>query len=81
MLKYKEEFATCSQNLEEGITKACNAPSKLNIVVDAGSIEKIQKLVVVVKDSKDEIGRVQFELQLKILEFQLKFQPITMPSV
>lgn len=69
-LKEKEEMATCSQNLEAEITQACNMLPELHIPEDAESTTNIQKLAATVRESKDEIGRVRFELQLQISELQ-----------
>lgn len=61
-----------SQQLEAVITQACNELPKLQIPAKAASVENIQKLVVAVKESKVEIGKVRFKLQLQISELQLK---------
>lgn len=42
---------------------------------------KIKKLVASVRDTKTEVAKVQFELNLKITEFELKSQPSTPPEV
>lgn len=38
---------------------------------------KIKKLVTVVRETKAEVHWVQFELNMKITEMQLKMQPTT----
>lgn len=80
-LKEKEEIATHRKHLATTITQASNELPELNIPADAMSTEKIQNLATMVKESKDEIGRVRFELCLQISEFQLKLQPKTLLEV
>lgn len=54
------------QQLEDAITKACSEISKLQIPAEAASAENIQKLATTVRESKGEVGKVRFELQMKL---------------
>lgn len=53
---------------------------ELHILEDAQPEEKIRKLIAGVRIAKAEINQVQFELNMKITELQLKLQS-TNPSV
>jgi len=54
---------------------------ELHIPEDAQPEAKIRKLAAGLREAKAEVGRVQFELNMKITELQLKFQPTTPPEV
>ena len=62
-----------SQQLEVVIAQAYSELPELKILEELASTEKIKKMPVAIKESKDEIDRVSFELQLQISKFQLKF--------
>lgn len=79
-LKEKEEIKTWSQQLEATIAQAYSELPELKIL-EATSMENIQKLTCVVKESKDVIAKFQFELQLQIPQLELKLQPMTPPKV
>lgn len=55
--------------------------SELHIPEEALLEAKIQKLAVVIREVKEEVARVQFELNTKIIELVLKLQPSTSPKV
>ena len=61
-----------SQQLEASIAQACNELPELKILTKVASAVKFQKMAATVKESKDEIGRVRFELHLQLSELQLK---------
>jgi len=42
--------------------------------------EKLQKLVAVVKESKVKVNKVKFELEIQIMELQMRLQPTTPPK-
>jgi len=54
---------------------------ELHIPEDAQPKAKIQKLVSGAHEAKAEVVRVQFELNMRIMELQLKSQPSTPPKV
>lgn len=54
--------AACRQQLEEAITKTCNEFLELQIQTELASKEKLQKLVLVVKESKEEVEKVRFKM-------------------
>lgn len=54
-LKEKEELVVQRQSLEATITHACKMLPELHILEDAVATTKIRKLVVVVRELKDEI--------------------------
>lgn len=70
-----------SQQLEVVIAEACSDILELWIPARMAPMEKIQKLAVVVKELKEEIDKVRFELQLQISEHRLKYHPTTPPEV
>lgn len=49
-------MATHKQTLEAVITQLCNALPEINFGTNGKSTEKIQKMVVAIRESKDEIG-------------------------
>lgn len=54
---------------------------ELHISEDAQPEAKIKKLAASVCEAKVEVGRVQFELNMKIIKLQLKLQPTTPSEV
>ena len=80
-LKGKEEITLRSQQLEATITNPCSELPELKIWAEETSVEKIHKLATAVKESKDEISRVRFKLQLHISKLQLNLQPTSPPEV
>lgn len=54
-LKEKEESTERNQKLEGAITQVCNEMPKLKISGEATSMNKIQNLATIVKESKEEI--------------------------
>jgi len=54
---------------------------ELHIPEGAQPEEKIRKLATGVHEAKAEVNRVQFELNMKITELQLKWQPMTLLEV
>lgn len=51
--------------------------SELHIPEEALFEAKIQKISAGAHDAKGELARVQFELHMKIIELELKSQPLT----
>lgn len=66
-LKEKEEIKARGTNLELVIEQACQTVPKLHIPDDAQCETKVRKLVVVVRNANDEVGRVTFEFPMKIV--------------
>lgn len=64
-----------------GVVEACKTVSELHIPKDAFFDTKIWKLTAGVHDTKTEMAKVQFELNLKIAELESKAQPLTPPEV
>jgi len=54
---------------------------KLNIPEDVEASTKVRKLAAAVHASKEEVGRVTFDFQMKIAELQLKLQLKNPPKV
>ena len=54
---------------------------ELFLLIIVGIEAKIKKLAAGVHEAKVEVGRVQFELNMKITELQLKLHPTTPPEV
>lgn len=59
------------------VVEACKIVPELHILEEAPLGAKIKKLVVSVYDAKTEVAKVQFALNLKITELELKLQPST----
>lgn len=72
---------TRSQQLEVVITQAYSELPQLQILADMISTDKIQKIVVIVKESQAEMNKDRFELQLQILKLELKLQTTTPSEV
>jgi len=60
-LREKEELKTQSHSLEIAIEKVCKSVPLLNIPEDVTTTTKVRKLVVAVRASMDEIGKVTFD--------------------
>lgn len=71
-LKAKETIQAQSAQLAAMATEAWRTVSKLHIPKEAPLEAKIRKLVVSIRDAKVEVVRVQFELNMKITELELK---------
>lgn len=54
---------------------------ELAILLEAPTKARISRLVVGVREVKEEMAKVQLELNLQIAELQLKLQPSTPPEV
>ena len=80
-LKEKNMLQAQSSWLESVVIEAYRIVPDLHILVDAQSEAKIRKLVASLREAKVEVGRVQFELNMKITELQLKLQPTTPPEI
>lgn len=56
----RKKVVACNQQLEEAITKVCSELPNIQIPVELASIEKLQKLAAIVREQKEEVGKVQF---------------------
>jgi len=72
-----DEVVVHSQQLEEAITKVWSELPELQIPTKVASVEKLQKLAATIKESKVEVGKVRFKLQMYITELQMRLQPTT----
>lgn len=63
------------------VATACRTILELHIPEEAPVEANIQKLDAGVRDSKTEMAKAQFELNLKIIDLELKTQPSTPPEV
>lgn len=80
-LKEKETLQAQSSRLDSVVTKAYRTVSKLHIPEDAQLEAKIGKLAIGMREVKAEVGRVQFEINMKITELQIKLHPTTLLEV
>lgn len=69
------------QELEDTITQTYNELWDLLIQMEVASKEKLHKLAATVKESKAEVERVKFEMQIQVPDLQMKLQPTTPPEV
>ena len=67
-LQAHDEVMQLNQQLEETLTQVCNELPDLQILAEATFAKKIHKLDAAVKESKEEIRKMSFELQLHISE-------------
>lgn len=81
VVKEKEEKKAQRTNLESVIEQAYQIVLELHLLDGEQAVKKVIKLDVAVHDAKDEIRRVIFKFQMKIVELQLKLQPTTPPEV
>lgn len=70
-LKEKEMMQAQSSQLESIAAEACRIVLELHILEDAQQEVKIIKLATSVSEAKAELGRVQFEFNMKITNIQL----------
>lgn len=63
------------------VAEACRTILELHILEEAPFQAKIQKLAIGLRDTRIEMAKVQFELNLKIGEIELRAQPSTPPEV
>lgn len=63
------------------VAKACRTVLELHIPEEVPVEAKIQKLVAGVCDVQNEMSKIQFELNLKIIELEFRAQPSTPPEV
>ena len=77
VLKEKETLQVHSSQLESKVTEACKTVPELHILEDTQPEANIRKLAAGVCEAKEEVGKVTFEFNMKIVELQLKLQPTT----
>lgn len=70
-----------SAQLVVAVVEACRTMPKFYIPKEVPLEAKIKKLVVGVHDAKVEVAKVQFELNIKIKEVELKSQLSTPPEI
>lgn len=63
------------------VAEACKIVLELHIPKEVLLEAKIRKLAAGMGDAKVEVARVQFEMNMKITELELKSQPSTPPAV
>jgi len=63
------------------VPEACRSVPELGIPEDEPMDVRIRKLTAGVHEARTELEKVQFELNLKIVELELKAQPSTLPEV
>ena len=63
------------------VVEACRTVTELNIREDAPVDARIRKLAAGVRDARTELAKVQFELNLKITQLELRAQPSTPSEV
>ena len=63
------------------VFEACITIPKLHIPEEASMEANIKKLPVGVCDAKTEMAKVQFQLNLKFIELELKSQPSNPPEI
>jgi len=63
------------------VVEACRTVTELNIPEDVPVDARIRKLTEGVHDARTELAKVQFELNLKITQLELRAQPSTLPEV
>ena len=78
-LKAKETIQAQSAQLVVAVAESFRTVLELHIPEEAPLEAKIIKLVMGVRDAKIEVARVQFELNMKITELELRSQPSTLP--
>ena len=76
-LKEKETLQAKNSRLEYTVVEACRTMSDLHILEDAQMEDKIRKLAIWVREENEEIQGVQFNFNMKIMEFHLKLQGST----
>ncbi len=54
------------------LSAACKIVSELHVPKEAPLEAKIRKLVVIICDAKEKVERFQFEMNMKIIELELK---------
>lgn len=80
-LKAKETIQVQSIHLAVAVAKVCKIVLELQIPQEVPLEAKIRKLAAGVREAKTEVARVQFQLNLKFIELELKSQPLTLPKV
>ena len=80
-LKEKDTIQVQSAQLAAVVVEACRTVSELHILNKAPLEAKIWKLVSGIHDAKAKVARVQFNINMKIMELELKSEPSTLPEV
>jgi len=78
-LKEKEMIKAQSAQLAATMAETCRIVSELHIPKEALLEAKIRKFSMGVRDANEEVARVQFQLNMKITELELKSQHSTLP--
>lgn len=80
-LQDHDEAAARRVQLEQAILRVCSELHELQIQSQATSEDKVQQLAYVFKELKARVDKVHFDLQLQIIELQLKLQPTTLLEI
>lgn len=79
-LKAKGMIRAQSAQLATAIGEACRTVQELQIPQEKLLEAKIQKLVIGIHDAKAQVAKVQFKLNMKIIELELRSQLSTPPK-
>jgi len=66
-----------NEHMTKVVAEACRTVTELDIPKDASVDVRIRKLTVGVREERTELSKLQFELNLKITELELRAQPST----
>jgi len=77
----KKVFQVQNNQLVTVVTETCRTIPELHIPEEAPLEAKIRSLAAGVCNAKKKVAKVQFKLDLKIIELELKSSPSTSPEV
>lgn len=67
--------------MEQAVEQACSSIPELVVPAVLLTAEQIHRLAARVHEAKEEMMKLQLELNLQIVELQLRAQPFTPPEV
>jgi hypothetical protein len=77
----RDEVVSQNRQMVQVLEEACQMVPELAIPAEAPAEARIQRLAAGVREAREEMAKVQLELNLQIAELQLKAQPSTPPEV
>lgn len=76
-----DKLVAQARGLEQAVEDACRSVPELVVPAELSATEQIHRLAAGVREARKETTKVQLELNLQIVELQLKVQPSTPPKV
>ena len=75
MAKHRDDVWKQQQQLEKAITDTYSTFPNMKIHEEDPLVEKVAKLALAIKESKNTVGKMKFEYEVHRSELQIRLQP------